>query len=397
MTEQTITAMAMATNEMAMATQGRIRYVAPTAALGTAAVMQVAVFTDTFGSKLATAMATHGGFAAGHTWLGYAAGLMLGLAVAACAEGGAAHLMSLYERHLLARDSTGLLRLGMCAYVAGSAWLIHWWLTAHHLPGEIAYALAAMTGSSIFLWSRSSRWRHRVAMRDAGQLDPALPRLPLAAKVMHPWRWIQTQWLISWEPVATTDEARGRYAEAVARRRLAKNNKSVAKRLAERRDTVAKPAVAKPVATKAEPDTAKSVATATATPDDGHADRTEIPDPWATHSVPIDPDRDLADWSASDRGREEVAMAKEYVATGRRPAMYDVAAVKAQIRRGLNAIRDDMPKAEIDAAKRRIDDRTAAAAGISARQARRLRSEVSGEPISGPPHPAISDKRKGGE
>lgn len=345
-----------------------VRNIAPIAALGTAAVMQVVVFTDTFGGRLAAAMATHpGSWAAGHTWIGYLAGLLLGIAVAACAEGGAAHLMSLYERHLLARDATGLLRIGMLAYVGGSAWLIHWWLDQHQYPAEIAYALAAMTGSAIFLRTRASWWRNRVAMRAAGQLDQAMPKMPLAAKIMHPLRWIQTQYAISWDPVATTAEARERYAELVATRRVAKQEQ----------DAATLDEVAKQMATRMLAEHLASL--------EGNAE--ESADPWgeAVPAEAVDPDRDLAEWMATPDGQAYVATAKQSVAKRSSAATYDVAAVKAAIRRGLDEITEDMSREDVNALKRRIDAATMAAAGISQRRARALRGEVSGEPISGPP------------
>jgi hypothetical protein len=191
---------------------GRLRYIPPVAALGTAWVLQVIAVTDTLGTALARSLATSPvGWAADHPSVGYLAALALGVAVACCAEGGAAYLMDLYDKHLLARDSVGVLRLGMLAYVAGSAVGIHWWTEQRGLPSVLSWLLAGMSGSALFLWSRGSRWRNRVAMREAGQLDPALPKLPLAAKLLHPVRWLTMLYLISWEPVGTTDEARERY------------------------------------------------------------------------------------------------------------------------------------------------------------------------------------------
>lgn len=181
-----------------------LRYVAPVAALGTAFVLQTVAVTDVLGSALAER--------AGTAWM-YVPALLLGLAVASCVEGGAAHVMDLYDRHLLARDSVWVLRLAMVAYVVASGAVIHWWADQRQLPAEMSWLLAGMSGSALLLWSRSSRWRHREAMRAAGQLDPALPRLPVAAKLLHPWRSLVTLWLISWEPVATTDEARARYEQ----------------------------------------------------------------------------------------------------------------------------------------------------------------------------------------
>src|SRR5262245_50004249 len=181
-----------------------LRYVPPAAALGTSFVLQVIIVTDTLGGALAqTALGRYG-------WL---LGALFGLAVASCAEGGAAYLMDLYDRHLLARDSVWLLRLAMLVYVAGSAAVIHWWADRHHLPAALSVLLAGMSASALFLWSRGARWRNREAMRAAGQIDPALPRLPVSAKVMHPVRWLATLYVISWSPVATTDQARVRYNE----------------------------------------------------------------------------------------------------------------------------------------------------------------------------------------
>lgn len=345
------TATKRATATASKGRSSRIRYVAPVAALGTAAVLQVAVMTDTFGGKLAAAMADSANVAvASRPWLGYVAGVLLGLAVAACAEGGAAHLMDLYDKHLLARDSTGLLRLGMLAYVAGSAALIHWWLAKHHFPTQIAWALAAMTGSSLFLWSRTSRWKHRAAMRDAGQLDPALVRLPLAAKLLHPFRWAVTLYLVSWEPAATTDEARQRFEDWAAARRGDKAVKAT---------------------------TADAARWAT----EDHSD------PW-DRAVPVgdlDPDADLAAWNVSGRGRAEVATARAAVATKRATATYDRDAAKATIRCELDLIDMGLPARAQGEARKQIDVAVAAEFDISERTARKLRSEITGEPVSGPP------------
>ncbi len=181
-----------------------LRFIPPVAALGTAFVLQIVVITDTVGAALYALYAGQ--------WPYWAAAL-LGLSVASCAEGGAAYLMDLYDRHLLARDSVWMLRLAMAAYVAASAAAIHWWTDHRGLPSVISWLLAGMSASALFLWARGSRWRNRQAMIAAGQLDPALPRLPMSAKVWHPARWAVTLWLISWEPVATTGQARRRYRQ----------------------------------------------------------------------------------------------------------------------------------------------------------------------------------------
>jgi hypothetical protein len=192
----------------------RLRLVPPVAALSTAFVLQTIAVTDTVGEALTNTLTQSPmPWIATHASLGYLAALLLGIAVASCAEGGAAYLMDLYDKHLLARDSVWVLRLAMLGYVAVSAVAIHWWTTHRHLPEVTSWLLAGMSASALFLWSRGSRWRNRVAMRNAGQLDPALPKLPSAAKLWHPIRALNTIRLVSWEPVATTDEARTRYEE----------------------------------------------------------------------------------------------------------------------------------------------------------------------------------------
>jgi hypothetical protein len=190
----------------------RLRYIPPVAALGTAFVMQVIAVTDTVGEKFAATLAgSPVPWLAAHNWVGYLAALFLGVAVASCFEGAAAYLMDLYDKHLLERDTVWVLRLAMLVYVGGSAAAIHWWTDHRGLPPVISWLLAGMSASALFLWSRGSRWRNRTAMRAAGQLDPALPKLPTAAKFWHPIRSLNTIRLVSWEPVATTAEARAVY------------------------------------------------------------------------------------------------------------------------------------------------------------------------------------------
>lgn len=186
----------------------KLRFVPPVAALGTAFVLQVIVITDTVGEALANRTPS-----ADWDWTGYLFAVLLGVAVASCAEGGAAYLMDLYDRHLLARDSVWVLRLAMVGYVAASGFVIHWWTDHRGLPAVVSWLLAGMSASALFLWSRGSRWRNREAMRAAGQLDPAMPRLSVQAKMLHPLRYLVTLWLVSWEPVETTEEARGRYRQ----------------------------------------------------------------------------------------------------------------------------------------------------------------------------------------
>jgi hypothetical protein len=169
-------------------------------------VLQVIVVTDIVGTALADRYPD-----TGQPGLWYLLAALLGVSVASSIEAGAAYLMWLYDQHLRARDSVWQLRLGMVVYVGVSAVVIHWWLGYRGLPEVVAWVLAGMSGSSLWLWSRGSRWAQRMEMIAAGQIDPALPRLPTAAKLLHPIRSLVTTFLISWEPVATVDEARQRY------------------------------------------------------------------------------------------------------------------------------------------------------------------------------------------
>lgn len=185
-----------------------LRFVPPVAALGTAFVLQTIACADLIGEVLSKQLGI----------TGYVIATLFGVAVASGAEGGAAYLMDLYDKHLLARDSTWMLKLGMLTYVGMSAAAIHWWADHRQLPQLLSWLLAFMSASALFLWSRGSRWRNREAMRAAGQLDQALPRLATSAKALHPIRWIITMYLISWEPVDTTEQARERYAQWKARK-----------------------------------------------------------------------------------------------------------------------------------------------------------------------------------
>lgn len=188
-----------------------VRLVPPVAALGTAFVLQVIIVTDVLGGAL---IKEYGG---GWGWRIVA--MFFGLAVASGLEGAAAYLLDLYEKHLLARDSVAVLRLALVGYVVGSGTLIHWWTEQRNLPTELSWVLAGMAASSIFLWMRGSRWKHRQALRQQGQMDEAMPRLPLAAKMLHPVRWAATMWLVSWDPAGTTAEARARYEARKAERK----------------------------------------------------------------------------------------------------------------------------------------------------------------------------------
>lgn len=89
-----------------------------------------------------------------------------------------------------------------------------------------------------------------------------------------------------------------------------------------------------------------------------------------------DLDEEVATWMASTRGQDVVKVAKEKVATAKRPvAKYDQDAAR-------NVIRGHLA---IGTPANVIDEKVAAEYGISERTARRLRGQVAGEPVSGPP------------
>lgn len=109
----------------------------------------------------------------------------------------------------------------------------------------------------------------------------------------------------------------------------------------------------------------------------GRAAATEPPGP--------DVDSELASWTATTSGQQVVAKAKEKVATTARKsvASYDQDEVRSFIRKrlGQGALATD------------IDREVASRWPVSERTARRLRAQITGEPVSGPP----SDIQNGDE
>jgi hypothetical protein len=140
--------------------------------------------------------------------------MLLGIGRRLLLRGAAAYLMDLYDKHLMAQDSVGVLRLAMVGYVAASAGVIHWWLADSGPSGDRdSGCWPGCRPAALFLWSRGSRWRHRAAMRAAGQLDPAMPQIPMAAKVFHPVAGSsRCTWFRGSRP-ATPAEARDRYEQ----------------------------------------------------------------------------------------------------------------------------------------------------------------------------------------
>ncbi len=105
---------------------------------------------------------------------------------AAAIEGGAAYCAVLYDRHLVAGDSTLALRLGMLGYAAGSSALLAWHAHATGKPWQISAALGLLTLSAIFLWGRRGKWRKREILREKGLLDAQVVRFSFARWLAAP-------------------------------------------------------------------------------------------------------------------------------------------------------------------------------------------------------------------
>lgn len=105
---------------------------------------------------------------------------------AAAIEGGAAYCAVLYDRHLIAGDSTTALRLGMLGYAAGSSALLAWHAKATGKPWQISVALGLLTLSALFLWGRRGKWRKRATLREHGLLDAQMVRFAIYRYVFSP-------------------------------------------------------------------------------------------------------------------------------------------------------------------------------------------------------------------
>ncbi len=105
---------------------------------------------------------------------------------AAAIEGGAAYCAVLYDRHLVAGDSTIPLRLGMLGYAAGSSALLAWHAHSTGKPWQISVALGLLTLSAMFLWGRRGKWRKRALLRDKGLLDAQVVRFSVPRWIAAP-------------------------------------------------------------------------------------------------------------------------------------------------------------------------------------------------------------------
>lgn len=110
-------------------------------------------------------------------------------------EGGLWKLSRLYEKTLVAGDSTIALRAGIGLYLAFISGLIYW--HADHmakLEGREdigwdwipAAGVAAMCALGVFIWSRTARWMRRRELHAAGRVDKQAPKFASLAWVLTP-------------------------------------------------------------------------------------------------------------------------------------------------------------------------------------------------------------------
>lgn len=106
---------------------------------------------------------------------------------AACIEGGVAYFGLLYERHLVAGDSTLANRVWMLLCAAVSCATIYWHVTEQlHKPWQMAAVVGGMAALSLALWMRRSKWRRRELLRARGLIDAQVPRFSVARWVLCP-------------------------------------------------------------------------------------------------------------------------------------------------------------------------------------------------------------------
>lgn len=106
---------------------------------------------------------------------------------AACIEGGVAYFGFLYERHLIAGDSTLANRVWMLVCAAISSATIYWHVTEQlKAPWQMAAVVGCMAGLSLALWMRRAKWKRREELRERGLIDAQAPRFSAARWVLCP-------------------------------------------------------------------------------------------------------------------------------------------------------------------------------------------------------------------
>lgn len=126
-------------------------------------------------------------------------------------EGGVWKLSRLYEKTLVAGDSTMALRLGIGGYLALISGLIYW--HADQVPEQVrqvvdptghtgitalpdgsgvstdalpAIGVAVMSTLGVYIWSRTARWARRRELHEQGRVDAQAPKFSALAWILCP-------------------------------------------------------------------------------------------------------------------------------------------------------------------------------------------------------------------
>lgn len=112
------------------------------------------------------------------------------LAATCALEGGVWKLSRLYEKTLVAGDSTIALRAGIGGYLALISGLIYWHATRGNTgtPGSTlpAVGVAVMSALGVYIWSRTARWARRRELHAMGRVDTQAPKFAALAWVLCP-------------------------------------------------------------------------------------------------------------------------------------------------------------------------------------------------------------------
>jgi hypothetical protein len=118
---------------------------------------------------------------------------LVALAATCALEGGVWKLSRLYEKTLVAGDSTIALRAGIGVYLALISGLIYWHAGAttsgNRLTAEStlpAVGVAVMSALGVYIWSRTARWARRRELHAMGRVDTQAPKFAAMAWVLCP-------------------------------------------------------------------------------------------------------------------------------------------------------------------------------------------------------------------
>lgn len=109
-------------------------------------------------------------------------------------EGGLWKLVRLYERHLVAGDSTIGIRAGIGVYISVISGVIFWhaYYQATQANRELgmgwlpAAAVAIMCALGVYISSRDARWKRRRELRATGRIDRQAPKFSALAWILCP-------------------------------------------------------------------------------------------------------------------------------------------------------------------------------------------------------------------